>query len=201
MIHAAIAVATATGNMQVLNDLIPVIEKNSSVAGIARTYLQFSQIMLSSGDFGSALELFAKISHDTEIHPQYSDILTHILKAGFLNDHIPGVNKTLLSNLNETTVSGAVYRAAIELAKEAPFEDIVNHIRSLNDLVLLHPRHDPGILIRLAESIFEQGIKERAISSIVIKIAKIGVQLKNRDYLGQSASPARLTGRKPALPP
>ena len=29
----------------------------------------------------------------------------------------------------------------------------------------------------------EQGIKERAISSIVIKIAKIGVQLKNRDYL------------------
>ena len=44
MIHAAIAVATATGNMQVLNDLIPVIEKNSSTLGVSRTYLQFSQL-------------------------------------------------------------------------------------------------------------------------------------------------------------
>lgn len=203
MIHAAIAVATASGNMQVLNDLIPVIEKNSNLSGISRTYLQFSQIMLSSGDFGSALELFGKISHDTEDHPQYTDILTQLLKAGFLNDRIPVVNKTLLVNLNETIVSGTVYRAAIELAREAPFEDILNHIRSLNDLVLLHPRHDnlfyecittlgdrgflnihdPGILIRLTESIVDLGIKERAISSIVIKIAKIGVQTKNRDYL------------------
>ena len=203
MIHAAIAVATATGNMQVLNDLIPVIEKNSSVVGISRTYLQFSQIMLVSGDFGSALHLFGKISHDTESHPQYSDILTQILKAGFRDDSIPNVDKILLAKLNETTVSGAVYRAAVELAKEAPFEDIVSHIRSFNDLIILHPRHDhlffecitilgdrgflnihdPGILIHLAESIVDQGIKERAVSSIVIKIAKIGVQIKNRDYL------------------
>ncbi|OPX61915.1 MULTISPECIES: hypothetical protein [unclassified Methanoregula] len=203
MIHAAIAVATATGNMQVLNDLIPVIEKNSSIVGISRTYLQFSQIMLASGDFGSALQLFGKISHDTETHPQYSDILTQILKGGFRDDSIPIVDKILLAKLNETTVSGAVYRAAVEIAKEAPFEDIVSHIRSFNDLIVLHPRqdhlffecitilgdrgflniHDPGILIRLAEAIFDQGIKERAVSSIVIKIAKIGVQIKNRDYL------------------
>jgi hypothetical protein len=203
MIHAAIAVATATGNMQILNDLIPVIEKNSSITVVSRTYLQFSQIMLSSGDFGSALELFGKISHETENLPQYSDILTHLLKAGFLNDRIPGVNESLLKNLNETIVTNTVYRAAIELARETALEDIVTHIRSMNDLVLLHPRHDhlfyecitilgdrgflsnhdPGILIRLAESIGDQGIKERAISSILIRIAKIGVQLKNRDYI------------------
>jgi tetratricopeptide (TPR) repeat protein len=203
MIHAAIAVATATGNMQVLNDLIPVIEKNSSTTGVSRTYLQFSQIMLSSGDFGSALALFGKISRETEILPQYSDILTHLLKAGFLNDCIPTMRETLLKNLNETTVTSAVYQAAIELSKDTSFENIITHTRSMNDLVLLHPRHDhlfyecitilgdrgflnnhdPGILIHLAESIGDQGIKERAISSIVIKIAKIGVQLKNRDYL------------------
>jgi hypothetical protein len=203
MIHAAIAVATATGNMQVLNNLIPVIQKNSSTVMVSRTYLQFSQIMLTSGDFASALELFGKISHETENIPQYSDILTHLLKAGFLNDSLPGVKETLLVNLTDTIITGAVYRAAIELAKEASFEDIVSHIRSMNELVLLHPRHDhlffecitilgdrgflnihdPGILIHLAESIREQGIKERAISSIVIKIAKIGVQSKNRDYL------------------
>jgi tetratricopeptide (TPR) repeat protein len=203
IIHAAIAVATATGNMQVLNDLIPVIEKNSSPAGVSRTYLQFSQIMLSSGDFPSALELFGKISHETENLPQYPEILTHLLKEGFLNDCIPSMKENLLINLNETTVTSAVYRAAIELARETSFENIVTHTRSMNDLVLLHPRHDhlffeciallgdrgflnihdPGILIHLAESIVDQGIKERAISSIVIKIAKLGVQLKNRDYL------------------
>jgi hypothetical protein len=203
MIHAAIAVATATGNMQVLNDLIPVIEKNSTSPGISRTYLQFSQIMLSSGDFTSALGLVGKISHETEILPQYSDILVQLLKAGFQNDCIPVVKETLLKDLNETIAASAVYRAAIEIARDAPFENIVAHIRSLNDLVILHPRHDhlffecitilgdrgflnihdPGILIHLAESIREQGIKERSISSIVIKIAKIGVVLKNRDYL------------------
>jgi hypothetical protein len=203
MIHAAISVATTTGNMQVLNDLIPVIEKNSSTVGVSRTYLQFSQIMLSSGDFKSALDLFGKISHETENLSQYSDILTHLLKAGFLNDSIPDMQKSLLASLNETVVTGAVYRAAIELAKETSIEQIVTHIRSLNDLVILHPRHDhlffecitilgdrgflnihdPGILIHLADSITDQGIKERAISTIVIRIAKIGVQLKNRDYL------------------
>jgi hypothetical protein len=203
MIHAATAVATATGNMQILSDLIPVIEKHSSTIGVSRTYLHFSQIMLSAGDFGSALGLFSKIHHETENLPQYSDILTHLLKAGFLNDCIPRVKESLLKNLNETIATSAVYRAAIELSKEASFEDIITHSSSMTDLVLLHPQHDhlffecitilgdrgflnihePGILIHLAESISDQGIKERAISSVLIKIAKIGVQLKNRDYL------------------
>jgi hypothetical protein len=203
IIHAAIAVASATGNMHVLSDLIPDIEKNSSTNGVSRTYLQFSEIMLFSGDFRSALEMFGKISHETEDLPQYSDILTHLLKAGFLNDCIPGVKEGLLKKLNQTIVSSAVYRAAIELAKDTALEDIVTHIRSMNDLVLLHPQHDhlfyecitllgdrgfltihdPGILIRLAESVGDQDIKERTISSILIRIAKIGVQLKNRDYL------------------
>jgi tetratricopeptide (TPR) repeat protein len=203
MIHAAISVATATGTVQVLNDLIPVLEKNSSNTIVSRTCLQFSRIMLSNGDFGSALTLFGKISNKTEILPQYSDILTDLLKAGFLNDHIPDVKGTLLKNLNETTVASAVYRAAIEIAKDTSFENIVTHTRSMNDLVLLHPQHDHlffecitilsdrdflnthniGILIHLAGSIADRGIKERAISSIVVKIAKIGVRQKNRDYL------------------
>jgi len=203
MIHAAIAVATATGNMRVLNDLIPVVEKNSNPSAISRTYLQFSQIMLSCGDFSSALELFGKINHETESIPQYSDILTNLLKSGFLKDRIPEVRDTLLKKISEMIVTGAAYRATIELCRETPFENIVAHTRALNDLVLLYPRsdhlfyecitilgdrgflniHDPGILIDLADSIKDQGIKERAISSIVIKIAKIGVQSKNRDYL------------------
>ena len=73
----------------------------------------------------------------------------------------------------------------------------------MNDLILLHPRqdhlllesitilinrgfltlHDPYILIRMAESIKEHHFKEEAISNIAIQIAKIGVKIKNRDYL------------------
>jgi len=203
IIHAAIAVAAATGNMQVLTDLIPVIEKNSNTAGISRTFLQFSQIMLSSGNFDSALALFGRISRETDTIPQYTEILTRLLKEGFLRDCIPVVSERLLRNLEEPIVTNAVSRAAVELAKDAALETIVAHIRSMKDLVLLHPQHDhlvhecililgdrgffnihdPGILIRLAESIGDQEIKERAISSILIRIAKIGVQLKNRDYL------------------
>jgi hypothetical protein len=217
VIHAAISVATAKGNMQVLNDLIPVIEKNSSSAGFSRICLQFSQIMLSSGNFGSALTLFGKISNKTEIFPQFSDILTNLLKAGFLNDRIANVKEALLKNLDESTVTSAVYHAAIELARDTSFENIVTHTRSMNDLVLLHPQrdhlffecitilgdrdflhtHDPGILVNLAESIIDQGIKERAISSIAIKIAKIGVQLNNRDYLQRAVGlTGEITGKE-----
>ena len=38
-------------------------------------YLQFSQIMLSSGDFNSALEIFGKITQETENSP-YTDSLS-----------------------------------------------------------------------------------------------------------------------------
>ncbi len=202
-IHAAVAVAAATGTMKILNDLIPVIEKNGTPASVSRTYLQFSQIMLTSGDFDSALELFAKINHETESLPQYMDILTNLVREGFIHDRIPEVRERLLTGIGEATVTGSVYRAAVELSRETSFQNIVTHIRSLNDLVLIHPQHDhlfyecitilgdrgflnvhdPGILIRLAESIADTGIRERAISTIVIKIAKIGVQLRNRDYL------------------
>jgi hypothetical protein len=211
MIHGAISVATATGSMQVLRDLIPVIEENSSRPGASRTFLQISQIMLSCGDFRSALDLFGKAGRETESTPQYADLLTGLLKAGFLHDCIPHLKESLVQDLSESVVTGAVYRTAIELSRETSFGEIVAHSRSLTDLTLLHPRHDhllseciailgergflnahdPGILIRLAESIGDQGIREQTISAIVIRIAKQGVQLKNRDYLQRAVG---LTG-------
>ena len=43
--------------------------------------------------------------------------------------------------------------------------------------------HEPDILIEMADGIREQPLREQAIAYIVIQIAKIGVQIKNRDYL------------------
>jgi hypothetical protein len=203
LVRAGVSVAKRSNNMPVLSDLIPIIDKNSNPVFLSRIYLQFSQIMLSSGDFSSALDIFKKINHETENLPQFEDSLTHLLKTGILKDSIPLVNEMILKRLNKDIINNSIYRAIIELSTDNPFEDIISHTQSINDLILRHPRrdtlllesvtvlvdrgflelHDPGILIQIAESIREQPLKEQAISNIVIQIAKIGMQVKNRDYL------------------
>ena len=203
IVRAAISVARSSNDMGVLSDLSPIIEKTCNPIVLSRIYLQFSQIMLSCGDFFAAMELFGKIRFEQENSVQYLDNLTLLIKEGFARDSLPAINKSILSHLPEDLSNTAVYKAAIDLCKETSFENLTGHIPSLHDLILLHPKHDnlflecitilgergflnsydPGTLIRLAESIQDQHLKERAISNIVIKIAKIGVLLKNRDYL------------------
>ncbi|MCX6684526.1 MAG: hypothetical protein NTZ37_07360 [Methanoregula sp.] len=211
LVRAGVSVAKRSNNMPVLSDLIPIIDKNSNPVFLSRIYLQFSQIMLSSGDFSSALDIFRKIGHETENLPQFGDCLTLLLKTGILEDGILLVNEMILKRLNTDIIYNSIYRAVIELSSDNPFEDIISHTQSINDLILHHPRrdqlllesitilvdrgflelHDPGILIQIAESIKDQPLKEQAISNIVIQIAKIGVQIKNRDYLQRAVG---LTG-------
>ncbi|MDD1692806.1 MAG: hypothetical protein LUQ05_06440, partial [Methanoregula sp.] len=203
LVRAGVSVAKRSNNMPVLSDLIPIIDRNSDPVFLSRIYLQFSQIMLSSGDFNSALTMFIKISRETEMLPQYADTLTDILKTGVLRDNVPLIKQTILGHLNQDTLHHSLYRAVIELCTDNPFEDIISHSESLNELILLHPQqnnllfesitllvdrgflglHNPNTLIRMAESIREQSLREQAVAYIVIQIAKIGVQIKNRDYL------------------
>jgi hypothetical protein len=203
LVRAGISVAKLSNNMSVLSGLIPIIDKNSNPVIQSRIYLQFSEIMLSFGDFTSALEIFRKIGHEGEKLPQYEDNLTHLLKTGISRHSIPLLNEVILKHLNNETVRKSIYRAIIEISTESPFNDIISHIHSMGELILLHPRqdhlllesitilinrgflalHDPYILIRMAESIKEHHLKEEAISNIAIQIAKIGVSIKNRDYL------------------
>ena len=211
LVRAGVSVAKRSNNMPVLSDLIPIIDKDSNPVFLSRIYLQFSQIMLSSGDFSSALDIFRKISHETETLPQFEDCLTFLLKTGILKDSIPLVNEMILKRLKTDILHNSMYRAVIELSSDNPFDDIISHSQSINELILHHPMrdhlllesitilvdrgflemHDPGILIKIAESIKEQSLKEQAISNIVIQIAKIGVQIKNRDYLQRAVG---LTG-------
>jgi tetratricopeptide (TPR) repeat protein len=203
LVRAGISVARQSNNMHVLSDLIPIIDKHSNPVVLSRIYLQFSQIMLSSGDFASAIDIFKKISHETENLPQYEDNLTHLLKTGILRHSIPLVNEMILKRLNDDIVHKSIYRAIFELSTDDSFNDIISHIHSITDLIRLHPLqdhlllesitilinrgflelHDPYILIRMAESIKEHHLKEEAISNIALQIAKIGVKIKNRDYL------------------
>lgn len=203
IVRAGISVAKKTGNMLILTELIPIINQQCSSGTLSRMYLQFSQIMLDAGDFHAAFAIFREIHSENETLPLYADCLIQLIKRGTLHDQISPIDQEILSHLSPDTSHTAIYRSVMELNKEYPFTDIIAHIQSISGLITLHPRrdhlilemitiqidrgfldtHDPDILIKLAENIVDQQHKERAISSIVIKIAKIGVQAKNRDFL------------------
>jgi len=203
LVRAGISVAKKTDEMKVLSSLIPIINRNCTTASLSRIYLQFSQIMLSSGSFSNALETFGKIDPDLENPAAYTECLIELLKSGILNDSIPLIYTNILKKIHPDIVNNGIYRTVIEMSKGCSFEDLNTHILSIRNLILLHPKqdhlilesitiladrgfldsHDPGILIKFAESIHEQQLKERAISGIVIKIAKIAVKNKNRDFL------------------
>ena len=203
MVRAGVSVASHLNDMQVLIELIPVIDRHCSTEVLSRIYLQFSQIMLSSGNFGSALGIFGKINPESENSALYTECLIQLLKEGILNDSVPLIHNNVLVKLNNDVVNNTIYRAVIEVNKSGTFKDLISHILSIRNLILIHPKHDhlvlecitimvdrgfldtndPSILIRFAESIKEQSLRERAISNIVIKIAKIGVSSQNRDFL------------------
>ena len=103
LVRAGVSVAKRSNNMPVLSDLIPIIDKNSDPVFLSRIYLQFSQIMLSSGDFNSALNIFKKISQETETLLLYTDNLTNLLKTGILRDSIQQIKDMLFNRLNRDT--------------------------------------------------------------------------------------------------
>jgi tetratricopeptide (TPR) repeat protein len=116
---------------------------------------------------------------------------------------ITQINHSILQKLPHEISHNAIYRAITEFSRGPSFDEIIPHIPSMKDLIRLHPRRDflfldcitllidrgfldtnePDILIKLADSIEELPLKERAISKIVIKIAQMGVGAKNRDFL------------------
>lgn len=203
LVRAGISVAKETNNMQVLSDLRPILNIHCTSGALSRIYLQFSQIMLASGSLSNALEIFGKIDPDQENPAAYTECLVLLLKSSIMNDCIPLIHANILKKIPEDIVNTAIYRTVIEVNKGYSFEELNSHILSIRNIILLHPKqdhlilesitlladrgfldsNDPAILIKFAESIRDQQLKERAISNIVIKIAKIGVKTKNRDFL------------------
>jgi tetratricopeptide (TPR) repeat protein len=189
--------------MQVLSSLVPFIDKQCNTAVSSRIYLKFSQIMLSAGDFSSALEIFGKISQQPESNSQYTESLLCLIKEAVNKDNIALIRDIILQRLDRDIVQHAIYKTVIDICQEYSFEALIKHIHSFTDLTLFHNRsdqlfldgirllvergfltsYDPSILIRLADTIKDSSIREQAISNIVTKIAQIGVRTKNRDYL------------------
>ena len=203
VIHAAIIVARHSRLMSVLSDLIPLIETTCDAGRSSRIYLQFTRIMLSSGDFDRAVETFENISPRNEILSLYTECLTYLLSEGLIQDRVSFLSGAAFKKSHESIFFTAVYKAITNTCRETSLQDIVRHLDSFYELILLHPRRDliifdcittlvnrgfldaadPDIMVKLAESIRDRSTRERAISAIVIKIAKIGVRIRNRDFL------------------
>ncbi|MEN6442688.1 MAG: hypothetical protein WC391_00640 [Methanoregula sp.] len=203
IVRAGMAIARHTKDMTVLSDLMPLIEKTCNASDSSRIYLQFSQIMLACDDYSRSIGMLENVRNKTENLAQFIDCLSVLLKYGIFNDAISQVYESLLKTQDDTIVLPAIIKTITEVNRDALMADIVNHLDSYKELILMHPGHDQiildsitmiinrgfldsqdsTILVRLAESITDSAVKERAISTIVIKIAKIGVRTKNRDFL------------------
>ncbi len=203
LVRTAVSIVHSTNDTKILNDVIEIIGKSPNKIFISRSYLQFTQVMLSYGDFKAALDVFRKIENRSEINTAYIEGLLDLLTKGIIADKIPEIDELLLEKLDETTVQNSISRATTEFCKDQPFDVIKSHSQSICNLIHLHPDkdqlsftcisiisergyldgNDPGTLIRIANSISDQNIKEKALSGIVIKIARIGVQRRNRDFL------------------
>lgn len=203
IVCAGIAIARHSHSTRILVNLIPFFEKTSDITDLTAIYLKFSQIMLSLGDFDNASKLFGKITPPTEVLPQYIKCLAKLIEECVFYDQQFSQFKEILGKTDNTVSSDAISQAVHQISHAIPFADIVKHRSSLKQLFSLHSGQDTlildsittlinrgfldswdsSILVDLAKSIQNQPIREQAISTVVMKLAEIGVRTGNRDFL------------------
>jgi hypothetical protein len=206
IVRAGIAIARHSHSTRVLVYLIPFIEKACDSKDSTGIYLQFSQIMLLLGDFDNVTKLFGKITQPAEILPQYTNCLAKLIEEGIFHDQQSSQFKEILEKTDPTIFSDALYLAVHQISHAIPFADIVKHYGSLKQLLILYSgcdslildsittltnrgfldSLDSSILVDFAKSIQNQSIREQAISTVVMKLAEIGVRTGNRDFLQQA---------------
>src|SRR5208337_632458 len=203
IVRTGIAVARHTPSTQVLVNLIPFVEKACSRHETPAIYLQFSQIMLELGDFDRATTLFSQIIPPYESSPQYCVCLAKLLEEGISHDQGSSQFEEMLGKNDPMVISNAISQTIHQIGNVSRFGDIVKHIGSLKQLLTLHTGHDADIvdfitaltnrgfldscdsfiLVDLAKLIQNPSIREQAISTVVMKLAEIGVRTGNRDFL------------------
>jgi len=206
IVRTGITVARHTHSTQVLVNLIPFVEKACSRHETPAIYLQFSQIMLEMGDFDRATTLFSQIIPPYESSPQYCVCLAKLLEEGVSHDQGSLKFEEMLGNNNPAVISNAISQTIHQIGHVSRFGDIVKHNGSLKQLLTLHTGHDANIvdfitaltnrgfldscdsfiLVDLAKLIQNPSVREQAISTVVMKLAEIGVRTGNRDFLQQA---------------
>ena len=206
IIRAGIGIARRTRSTSIIGQLIPFANESCSHSELTEIYLQFVSVMLELEAFEQAAALFSQITPDHERMPQYTFCLAHMLKMGITLELGSAQFREILENSTPDNVSLAVSLAMREMGQNTSFEEIAKHGDSLKRLLDLNDRTDSVItdfimtltsrgfldsfdalfLVDLAKRIRTTSAREEAMSTVVMKLAEIGVRTKHRDILQQA---------------
>ena len=206
IVRAGSAIAWHTHSASILEELLPFIERLCDRNQRTGIYLQFVTIMIELGDFNHATRLFSKVSPYKEMADQYTLCLAQLLRMGILQDYGSSRFRGIVGNNTPEVVAHAISLAVLETGHTASFEDIAEHSDSLKQLLALQggndtvitdliitlttrgflDSYDAVILVDLAKGIRNPKAREEAISTVVVKLAEIGVKNRNRDFLQQA---------------
>ncbi|WP_292519857.1 hypothetical protein [Methanoculleus sp.] len=204
IVLSGIAVVEKSGNPTILLDITPLIDESCDPTKAAHLYRQITDALSRMGDFYHAIEVMKKASTSAQrINAQFFDTSVRLIKEGVRRDEIELVRENILATLEIDIADSLVHQAVTDFCKEYDFDEVVRHIPAIKELVRPHHaqdtllfecnniliergfvrQKDPSALVDLVSQIGEQTLREQAISTIVVEMARIGVARKDRDLL------------------
>lgn len=204
IVLSGIAVVEKSGNPTVLLDITPLIDETCDAAKAAQLYRQITDALSRMGDFYYAIEVMKKASSSAQrINAQFFDTSVRLIKEGVRRDEIGLVRENILATLDIEIADSLVHQAVTDFCKEYDFDEVVRHVPAIKELAGSHRAQDtlllecnsiliergfvrqkePSALVDLVSQIGEQGLREQAISTIAVEMARVGVARKDRDLL------------------
>ena len=204
IVLSGIAVVEKTGNPTILLDIAPMIDESCDAAKATHLYRQITDALSRMGDFYHAIEVMKKVSSSTQrINAQFFDTSVRLIKEGVRRDEIDLVRGNILTALDTDIADSLVHQAVTDFCKEYDFDEVVRHIPAIKEIVRTHRaqdtlllecntiligrgfvhQNDPSALVDLVSQIGEQALREQAISTIAVEMARTGVVRKDRDLL------------------
>ncbi len=206
IVSASTAVVEHVGDITILLGVVPILEEaaRESTESYLSQYLLIINSLLRGGEFYNALDIFSRIGSPHERAGKHAlDTSVRLIKEGVLKYEIELLQRKIIDLYDADTRDTLIARAVAEICKEYDFDLIVSHITAIESLIRMHTHqdellmscirillergfvqfHDASILINMADQMSNQAEREKAISFIVIEMAKIAVTRRNRDLL------------------
>ncbi|HOI61832.1 MAG TPA: hypothetical protein PLI76_07085, partial [Methanoculleus sp.] len=204
IVLSGIAVVEKSGNSTILLDIMPLIDESCDATKAAQLYRQITDALSRMGDFYHAIEVMKKASTSAQrINAQFFDTSVRLIKEGIRRGEVDLVRENILATLDIDIAESLVHQAVTDFCKEYDFDEVVRHIPAVKELVSSHRtqdhlliecntiliergfirERDPSALVDLVSQIGEQALREQAISTISVEMARIGVARKDRDLL------------------
>ncbi|HQC34566.1 MAG TPA: hypothetical protein PLG95_07525, partial [Methanoculleus sp.] len=204
IVLSGIAVVEKSGNSTILLDIMPLIDESCDATKAAQLYRQITDALSRMGDFYHAIEVMKKASTSAQrINAQFFDTSVRLIKEGIRRGEIDLVRENILAALDIDIAESLVHQAVTDFCKEYDFDEVVRHVPAVKELVSSHRtqdsllfecntiliergfvrERDPSALVDLVSQIGDPALREQAISTIAVEMARIGVARKDRDLL------------------